>query len=136
MTKPCLIVGGVGIKKGRIRNSQQAMIRLAKDINPFLIEEGLLKGAPFELINVIFRYGSKFDPNADRGSIYKPRNELPIAVEVDINTLRNESVDVVWRAFAEVLVSALFQVVSIYKLNPRGVERFVEAYLSGSRVND
>lgn len=124
----CLVVGGVGLKKGRIKNAQKAMVLLAKELNPVLREEGYLVGAPFSLMNVIFRYGSKFDPRPDCEPISQTHNELPFAVEVDMDKLANAPVEVVWRAFAEVLLGALVRIAEQYNLNPRGVHRFAELH--------
>lgn len=126
--RSCLVVGGVGLKRGRIKNAPKAMVLLAKELNPVLQEEGYLVGAPFALMNVIFRYGSKFDPEPDCESISQSDRELPFAVEVDMDKLANAPVEVVWRAFAEVLLAALIRIAGRYNLNPRGVHKYAELH--------
>lgn len=119
-----LAVGGVGLKKGRIVNAQKAMISLAMEINPYLREGKFLDGAPFTLINLIFRYGDKYSELAEIEDIDSVHGELPVAVEVPMDELRVASVETVRAAFASVLIPALRLIAQNFNLPSDPIDRF------------
>jgi hypothetical protein len=123
-----LAVGGVGLKRGRIVNSQKAMISLATELNPYLIESGFLDDAPFSLVNFIFRYGDRFSTVADIDPVDTKNDELPVAAEVPLDQLRVSNVEDVKRAFASVLIPALRAVATLYDLPQEGIRRFCAEY--------
>ena len=94
-----VVLGGVSLIKGDIRESGHAMVEITKEINPYLVEDRFLADAPFKLLNGIIRFGTKVDPFAEVGSVDKRNNELPFAVEVEMAPLRRASKDEVKAAF-------------------------------------
>ena len=118
-----LVVGGVALRRGRIVNSQKAMLFLADSIDPYLHEAAFLEDAPFEVISFIFRYGDTYgEPQIDE--IDFKHSELPVAAEVPIDELRVQPQETVERAFASVLIPSLRAVAHKYALPTVGIDRY------------
>jgi len=121
-----LVLGGVGLIKGDIRESGQAMVEIAKEINPYLVEDGFLAAAPFKLLNGIVRFGTSFEPHAEVGPIDKRNNELPFAVEVEMAPLKRAPREEVKAEFLKALIPALFAIAVKYELPVNGLKAFSE----------
>lgn len=121
-----VVLGGVGLIKGDIREAGRAMIAITEEINPFLVSDGFLDGAPFELLNGIIRFGTKRMSSPEIRPIDKKHRELPFAVEVEMAPLKRASVETVKAAFLEVLIPALFEIASKYNLPTSGLASFNE----------
>lgn len=122
-----VVLGGVGLIKGSIREAGPAMVEITTELNPFLIEDGFLEDAPFNLLHGIIRFGSKYDPHSQIGPIDKKNNELPFAVEVELAPLRRASKDEIVNKFLMVLIPALFTIASKYDLPKKGLKNFSES---------
>lgn len=115
------VIGGVALKKGRIRNSQKAMVAFTKEINPYLIEAGFLDSAPFKLINAVIRYGDSFSEVVEIGSVDKRHQELPIAIEVALDDLKLKSVEEVKNCYAAMFIGGLLHVADEFGLPKDGI---------------
>jgi len=123
----CLVLGGVGLIKGDIRESGHAMVEIFDEINPYLVGDGFVSNAPFKLLNGIIRFGTKFDPHAEVGPIDKRHNELPFAVEVEMAPLRRASREKVKSEFLKAVIPALFAIAIEYDLPVAGLTAFAES---------
>ncbi len=122
-----VILGGVGLIKGSIREAGPAMVEITAELNPFLVEDRFfLADAPFKLLHGIIRFGTKLDPHSQIGPIDKINNELPFAVEIELAPLRRASKDEVIENFLMALIPALFTIASKYELPIRGLKNFSE----------
>ncbi|WP_339730426.1 Imm39 family immunity protein [uncultured Gimesia sp.] len=121
-----IVLGGVGLIKGSIREAGPAMVEITTELNPFLVEDGFLEDAPFNLLHGIIRFGTKYDPHSQVGPIDKKNNELPFAVEIELDPLRRASKDEVINKFLMALIPALFAIASKYDLPKRGLMKFSE----------
>lgn len=124
-SKISLVVGGVGIRRGRIVNSQKAMLALADSIDPYLNDSGFLLNAPFEVVSFIFRYGDVYgEPQID--AVDLKHAELPVAAEVPIDELRVLPQDQVEQAFASVLIPSLRAVATKFALPTSGIDKYCQ----------
>lgn len=64
-----VMLGGVGLIKGSIREAGPAMVEITTELNPYLVEDGFLADAPFKLLHGIVRFGTKLDPHSQIGPV-------------------------------------------------------------------
>ncbi len=119
-----LVLGGVGLVRGDIRESGPVMVEITREINEYLRRDDFLKGSPFKLLSGIVRFGTKFDPYAALGRINSRHKELQFAVEVDIVPLKRASKQEVKAAFLSVLIPAIFRIAATYHLPTRELSDF------------
>lgn len=122
-----LMLGGVGLVRGSIPNAGPILVEISKEINPYLVGDGFLADAPFDLLHGIIRFGTKFDPHAEVGPIDKRHNELPFAVEVELIPLKRASKEEVKAEFLKALIPALFAISLDYDLPVNGLTAFAES---------
>ena len=122
-----VVLGGVGIVPGDIREASSAMVEITTEINPYLVEDGFLANAKFKLCHGIIRFGAKCDPFAQIGPISKRHNELQFAVEVEMGPLKRASRDVVKAAFLKALIPCLFAIAVKYELPTAGLIAYCES---------
>lgn len=89
--KRMLLIGGVSLIKGRVRDAGLVMQEVCNDLEPLLKEIGFLNNAPFETISMIIRFGEKTDLTPDYAPINTRYSELPVAVEKKLADLRGQS---------------------------------------------
>jgi hypothetical protein len=83
-----LLIGAVGLVKGRVANLNPVLTTLAHELQPVLQQNGWFHDAPFTTINLIIRLGSESAPNPELRPIIKRYNELPAAVYVSMDEAR------------------------------------------------
>lgn len=86
-SKRILLIGGVQLLPGRLRNAGPSMAGVCDELEPQLRNHGYIANAPFETVSLIFRFGSqdRFDPVI--GAIDKRHHELPVAITFDLKRL-------------------------------------------------
>lgn len=117
-----LLIGGVSLIKGRVREAGLAMKEICDDLEPLLKEIGFVDNAPFKTVSMIIRFGEKTDLTPDYEPINKRHSELPVAVEMELSTLRVASKDVVKSAFVKVAIDILLDVAKKYGLRSEPLE--------------
>jgi hypothetical protein len=117
-----LLIGGVSLIKGRVREAGLAMKEICDDLNPFLKEIGFVDNAPFKTVSMIIRFGEKTDLTPDYEPINKRYSELPVAVEMELSGLRVASKDVVKSAFVKATIGVLLDVAKKYDLPSEPLE--------------
>ncbi|MCG3178153.1 MAG: hypothetical protein BIFFINMI_00476 [Phycisphaerae bacterium] len=122
-----VVLGGVGVVKGSVRNAGPAMVKITREINPYLVEDGFLLKAPFCLLNGVFRYGMRFDPHAGVGPIDIAHRELPFSMEVELAVIARASKEEVEAVFLKALVPALFAIALEFDLPVAGLTAFAES---------
>jgi len=120
--------GSVGLKRGRIKNSQKAISQLMEKINPFLVQSSFLDGAPFELISVIIRWGDNYSKVADIRKVDKRHKELPVAFEVPLDELRMESVEKLEVIYAKYAIQILRQVTEDFNLSEQVIDSLEQKF--------
>lgn len=117
-----LLIGGVSLIKGRVREAGLAMKEICDDLEPLLKEIGFVDNAPFKTVSMIIRFGEKTDLTPDYEPINKRHSELPVAVEMELSALRVASKDVVKSAFVKATIDVLIDVAKKYDLPSEPLE--------------
>ena len=117
-----LLIGGVSLIKGRVKEAGLAMKEICDDLEPLLKEIGFVDNAPFKTVSMIIRFGEKTDLTPDYEPVNKRHSELPVAVEMELSGLRVASKDVVKSAFVKATVDVLLDVAKKYGLPSEQLE--------------
>ncbi|KZN34360.1 hypothetical protein N480_22415 [Pseudoalteromonas luteoviolacea S2607] len=117
-----LLIGGVSLIKGRVREAGLAMQEICDDLEPLLNEIGYVDNAPFKTVSMIIRFGEKTDLTPDYDPINKRHSELPVAVEMELASLRVASKDVVKSTFVKATIDVLIDVAKKYDLPSEPLE--------------
>ena len=111
-----LLIGGVSLIKGRVREAGPAMQEICNELEPILKQAGFIDNAPFNTVSLIIRFGEKTDLTPDYEPINKRHSELPIAVEMELSELRLASREVVKNAFMQATIEVLIDIAKKYQL--------------------
>lgn len=117
-----LLIGGVSLIKGRVKEAGLAMKEICDDLEPLLNKIGFVDNAPFKTVSMIIRFGGKTDLAPDYEPIHKRHSELPVAVEMELASLRIASKDVVKSAFLKATIDVLLDVARKYDLPAEPLE--------------
>jgi hypothetical protein len=83
-----LLIGGVGLTKGRVRNLGAALKNVSESLGEHLREIGWPGQARFESVSLILRYGIVVSEKIEIGSINDRYKELNVAVQVCLSELQ------------------------------------------------
>ena len=111
-----LLIGGISLIKGRVREAGMAMKEICDDLEPLLKEIGFVDNAPFDTVSMIIRFGEKTDFTPNYEPINKRYGELPVAIEMELSGLRIASKDMVKSAFVKAVIDVLCDVAKKYDL--------------------
>ncbi|MBW2647103.1 MAG: immunity protein 39 [Deltaproteobacteria bacterium] len=114
-TKRHLLIGAVGLVKGKVREDGKAMVSICDELEPYFVSENLLEGAPFQVISLIVRYGTiMMEP--ELGKINRRYSELEVAVELPMGEVKKLNYDELRERFKKVTMDALIAVARKYDL--------------------
>lgn len=82
-----LLVGAVGLVKGSVRNGGKVMRSICDEFEPEFRRTCFLEKAPFEVVSLIIRYGTKREGPV-LGGINRRHAELNVTVEVPMSEVR------------------------------------------------
>ena len=113
-----ILIGGVALIKGRIRNDGMSMVRICD-----LLEASVaswISDAPFDTISLIVRYGEDTTDGVEIGAINTRHSELPVAVQVALSELQSaqSDADELDSIFRHHTLRALREVGSRFALGP------------------
>ncbi|KJG37390.1 hypothetical protein UA32_12820 [Photobacterium angustum] len=111
-----LLIGGVSLMKGRVKEAGPVMREICDELEPMLQDIGFLNEAPFKTISMIICFGEKDDLTPQYDPINKRHSELPVGVELELAGLRTASKDVVKAAFVTATIDVLLDVSEKYGL--------------------
>ncbi len=115
-TKRHLLIGAVGLVKGNVRDDGKAMVSVCDEFEPYLSNMKLLAKAPFDVISLILRYGTK-EADPEIGRINKRYSELEVAVELSMEMVRVLNYDDLRQKIRAVTLLALIAVSEKYDLD-------------------
>ncbi len=111
-----LLIGGVSLVKGRVKEAGLVMAEICDELEPLLDEIGFVNAAPFKTVSVIIRFGTKTDLVPDYDRIDKRHCELPVAVEMELPALQILSRELLKTKFIKATIDVLVDVGNKYKL--------------------
>lgn len=111
-----LLIGGVSLVKGRVKEAGPVMREICDELEPMLNNMGFLDNAPFKTISMIIRFGERNNLTPQYDPINKRHSELPVAVELELASLRTASKEVVKSAFVTATIDVLLDVSEKYGL--------------------
>ena len=111
-----LLIGGVSLVKGRVKEAGPVMREICDELEPLLQDMEFLDKAPFKTISMIIRFGKKNDLTPQYDPINKRHSELPVAVELQLAGLRTANKDEVKAAFVTATIDVLLDVSEKYGL--------------------
>ncbi|WP_419227318.1 Imm39 family immunity protein [Alteromonas sp. OM2203] len=114
--KRILLIGGVSLIKGRVKEAGPVMKEICDELEPLLQDIGFVDSAPFKTVSMIIRFGEKTDLTPEYEAINKRYNELPVAVEMELAEFRVASKDVVKSAFVKATIDVLLDIAKKYDL--------------------
>lgn len=117
-----LLIGGVSLVKGRVREAGSVMQEICNELEPLLKEISFVDNAPFKTVSMIIRFGENTNLNPEYEPINKRHSELPVAIELELASLRTASKEVVKDAFVKATIDVLADVARKYNLPAEPLE--------------
>jgi AraC-like DNA-binding protein len=113
-SKRKLNLGAVSLVRGRVKGDIP-IASMVRDEVEALLDSEFFEDAPFDSIGLIIRYGSKTNLSPE----YQPieNGELPVAIEVSMESLRKAKNDELARIFRWALLEALLAIAEKYRLH-------------------
>ena len=121
-----LLIGGVSLIKGRVKEAGPAMKEICDELEPMLQEIGFVNNAPFKTVSMVIRFGEQTNLIPDYDPINKRYSELPVAVEMELSSLRMANKETVKSAFIRVAIDVLLDVAKKYQLPCEPLEAIVQ----------
>ena len=125
-----LLVGGVSLVKGRVRDAGPVMVEICNELEPILREECFTRNASFQTISLILRFGTRRCLSPEYRPINKSHDELPISVELEMQAIKEMTRDELKREFMVAVLEALIHVGHKFKLATETLERSLRKVLS------
>ena len=88
-----LLLGGVGLVKGSVKNFGLALRDLCHEVAADMATQGFLASAPFRCVHLIVRYGQESKEHPQLGRINR-FGELEASVQMSLDELRSAHGDV------------------------------------------
>lgn len=82
MSKYPVLIGGVGLVKGRIKNIGQAMVAVCDDVKPVIEQSNAFEGMPFKEINMVIRWAEEGISEPEIGPLRKSQQSLDVATTI------------------------------------------------------
>lgn len=79
-----VLIGGVGLIKGRIKNIGQAMASVCEEVKPAIEQSNAFEGMPFTEINMIIRWGEAAIDTPEIGPLRKAQKSLEAATTISL----------------------------------------------------
>ena len=80
-----LLIGGVGLIKGRIKNFGSAMVKVCDDIKPIIVNSNAFEEMPFEQINMVIRWGHEEVAEPEIGPLNKKQKVINVATTIALS---------------------------------------------------
>ena len=125
-----LLIGGVGLVKGRVRDAGPIMVEICNELEPALREACFTRDAPFRTISLILRFGHKRCLVPEYDPVDDVHSELPVVVELEMRALRQMTRDDLKREFLIATLEALVHAARNFNLPTEMCERTLREVLS------
>ncbi|MEH6713913.1 MAG: Imm39 family immunity protein [Paraglaciecola polaris] len=84
MSKYPVLIGGVGLIKGRIKNIGQAMVSVCDEVKPVIEQSNAFEGMPFNEINMVIRWAEESINEPEIGPLRKTKQSLEVATTISL----------------------------------------------------
>ena len=84
MSKYPVLIGGVGLIKGRIKNIGQAMVSVCDDVKPLIEQSKAFDAMPFKEINMVIRWAEESIDEPEIGPLRKSKHSLEVATTISL----------------------------------------------------
>ena len=84
-----LLIGGVALVKGKLKNAGPAMVEVCDDLDSLLATAKFFEKAPFRCVSLIIRYGLTNKTEPEYQPVVKKYGELPVTVELSMDMLKS-----------------------------------------------
>lgn len=111
-----LLIGGVGLVKGRIRDAGPVMAEICDEWEPHLRACHFVRDAPFKTVSLIIQFGDTESEAREFMRIDGRRGELPVNYEIPMARLRRETRERVAAEFRRVTKLVLIATAEKYGL--------------------
>ncbi len=111
-----LLIGGVGMVRGKVKHSGSAMLNLCDDLEPKIVGTAFLKNAPFETVSLVIRFG-EIRGLPEIGRINRVHSELYVAIETPMSEVRSMELGDLTDRFRQLTLSCLMHVAIVYGLD-------------------
>ena len=79
-----VLIGGVGLVKGRIKNIGQAMVSVCDEVKPVIEQSKAFEGMPFKEINMVIRWAEEKVNEPEIGPLRKSTQSLDVATTISL----------------------------------------------------
>ena len=79
-----VLIGGVGLVKGRIKNIGQAMVSVCDEVKPVIEQSNAFEGMPFKEINMVIRWAEESVSEPEIGPLRKSKKSLDAATTISL----------------------------------------------------
>ena len=79
-----VLIGGVGLVKGHIKNIGQAMVSVCDEVKPVIEQSNAFEGMPFKEINMIIRWAEESISEPEIGPLLKSKQSLNVATTISL----------------------------------------------------
>ena len=86
MSKYPVLIGGVGLVKGRIKNIGQAMVTVCDEVKPIIEKTHAFDGLPFNEINMVIQWAEHAIEEPEIGPLRKSKKSLDVATTISLST--------------------------------------------------
>lgn len=85
MSEYPVLIGGVGLVKGRIKNIGQAMVSVCDEVKPLIEQSNAFDTMPFKEINMVIRWGEERIEAPEIGPLRKAKSCLEVATTISLS---------------------------------------------------
>lgn len=111
-----LLIGAVGLVRGRVHEDGKAMASICDELEPLFASANPLQGAPFDVVSLILRYGTRHSEEPEIGRINRHHSELEVAVELPMEEVKSLGYQELRARLREATLDALLAVAKRYGL--------------------
>jgi hypothetical protein len=111
-----LLIGGVGLIRGRVRDAGAIMVEICDELEPLLRSIGYTDQAPFKTVSLVLRFGNKTQIEPEYGHLDIKHSEMPVSIELEMSKLQSKKRDEIKRDFMIATLSVLIAVARSYGL--------------------
>lgn len=79
-----VLIGGVGLVKGRIKNIGQAMVSVCDEVKTVIEQSNAFEDMPFKEINMVIRWAEESVSEPEIGPLHKSKQSLDVATTISL----------------------------------------------------